>query len=99
MPRPVACQVETGVHIDVSVAQFGQHIAQDFKELVFCHTFVELPCIFIVHLVPIKVISLLFVIEKAVMLVDDAPKGFEIAVRIVGKCCFVYTRRVYKCEI
>ena len=44
------------------------------------------------HGIPVKSVSLSFVVEKAIVLIDDTPKGFEIAAWVVIEFRFVYTR-------
>jgi hypothetical protein len=40
--------------------------------------------IYIIGLLPVETVSLLLVLEEAVVLIDDAPQGLEVALRGVG---------------
>ena len=63
----------------MSVLEFGEHIAQDFEELVGIHLVVDLTGISSAHLIPVEANGFLLIGEEAVVFVDDAPQGLEIA--------------------
>ena len=75
--------------VDVAVAQFGQHVAQHLEELFLRHAVVDLRSVACVDLLPVEPIDVLLVVEEAVVLVDDAPEGLEVALWRVVEFLFV----------
>jgi hypothetical protein len=65
----------------VAVAQLAEHIAAHLEELAGLHVVVYAYLIFMIDGIPIQSVLLLFVVEEAVVLVDNLPKGFEVAGR------------------
>ena len=63
----------------MSVAQLAEHVATNLKELVARELVVDAHAIFVIDLVPVETILLILVGEIAIVLVDDVPKGIEIA--------------------
>ena len=63
----------------MSVAQLAEHVATNLKELVARELVVDAHTIFVIDLVPVETILLILVGEIAIVLVDDVPKGIEIA--------------------
>jgi hypothetical protein len=53
-------------------------VGHDFEELLRGHFFGYLGCVFAVDGVPVEADGLLFVVEEAVVFVDELPKGFEV---------------------
>ena len=86
-PTPVSAHVESGIEVDMPVAQFGEHVAQHLKLLAACHGIRHLRGIAGVHLVPVHSLG----IEKAVVLVHDAPQCLEVSGRRVGIFVLVHT--------
>ena len=62
VPMPVAAVVEGGVEVHVPVFQFGEHIGEDFEELVVVHRSFRAYIIYIIDGVPVEAIDLLFVV-------------------------------------
>ena len=73
VPMPVAAVVEGGVKVHMSVLQFGEHVGEDFEELVVVHRPFRAYIIYIIKGVPVEAIDLLLVVEEAVVLIDDPP--------------------------
>ena len=73
VPVPVAAVVERGVEVHVTVFQFGEHVGENFEELVVVHRSFRAYIIYIIKGVPVETIDLLLVVEEAVVLVDDPP--------------------------
>jgi hypothetical protein len=48
--------------------------------------------IFIIYGIPVKTVFVLLVVEETVMLIDNLPERFEIALGSVGAFNFVYAR-------
>ncbi len=69
----------------MSVAQLVKHVGTHYEQLLSGHLAPYSTCIFIMHLVPVH--PLFF--EEAVVLVKDAPQGFEIASRIIGTLLYL----------
>ena len=65
----------------MSVAQLGEHIGENFEELVVVDLVTRAYLIYIILLVPVESISLLLIVEETVVLIDDAPQGFEVSLR------------------
>ena len=76
----------------MTVAQFGEHIGEHLELLRPRHTTAKLRLIAAIDLVPVESILGFFVVEKAVVLVDDLPKCLEIAHRRVVELLFLDTR-------
>ena len=93
VPLPVAAVVEGGVEVHVAVAQFGEHAREHLEELVVGKVTFRAYIIYIINLLPVEAIDLLFVVEEAVMLVDDAPQGLEVSLCGVRVFLLVDARR------
>ena len=91
VPVPVATVVEGGVEVHVSVFQLGEHVGEYLEELVVVHRSFRAYLIYIIYSVPVETIDLLFVVEEAVVLVDDAPQGLEVTLRRVFVLCHIDT--------
>ena len=70
----------------MSVAQFGKHIGEHLEQLLAVHIVVYTYLIGLVNLVPINI----FVVEKAVVLIDDMPQGLEVACGCIGAFFLLY---------
>jgi hypothetical protein len=64
----------------MSVLQLCQHVTEYLKQRVVVEVFVYKRLVSFAYLIPVY----LLVVEKAIMLVYDSPKGFEIAHGRVG---------------
>ena len=76
----------------MSVSQFAEHVAQHLKQLQVGHLFVHAYLIFIIYSIPVESVLMLFVVEEAVVLVDNLPQRLQIALRRIGVLLLVYTR-------
>jgi hypothetical protein len=65
----------------VSVFQFREQVGEDFEELVVVHRSFRAYIIYIIYAVPVETIDLLFVVEEAVVLVDNSPQGLKVPLR------------------
>jgi hypothetical protein len=70
----------------MSVAQRGEHLRKYLEQLLAVHVIVYAYLIYIVYLVPIDI----FVVEKAVVLIDDMPQGLEVACGCIGAFFLLY---------
>ena len=77
----------------MAVAQFAEHVAEHLEQLLLCHVAIDLYLVFVVDLLPVEPVLVLFVVEEAVVLVDNPPQRLEVALRRVGKLLFVDTSR------
>ena len=59
------------------VFQLGQHVAQYLEQAVIAHVRGNQWLVFVADGVPVY----LFVVQEAVLFVDDFPKGFEVTLR------------------
>ena len=79
MPVPVAPVVEGGIEVHVSVAQLRQHVGEHLEELVVVELSHRAYLIFIIYTVPVESVNLVFIVVETVVLIDDLPQGFEVA--------------------
>ena len=93
IPLGVAGGVEGRPEIDVPVAQFAAEIAQYLKKGFFRHGIGDLCGIATVHFVPVESVFFVFVVEKAVVLINDFPQGFEVSARGGGEFVGLYAGR------
>ena len=93
LPTPFTRRVERGVDVHMAVAQLRQHLAEHFEKLGARHPLVHTGGIAGVHLVPVQAYFCFLVVQKAVMLIDDAPQGIEVALRRVGKFILIHAAR------
>ena len=73
MPMPIACKVVCCRKVDMTIAQFGQHLTAHLKELVAIHLVADAHTIFFVHLVPIESIRSPLLFKETVVLVEYLP--------------------------
>ena len=78
VPVGIAHDVGRAPKVDVSIAQLVAHVAQNLEEGAAREGVVDLGGIAIVDLVPVQAIFFLFVVEEAIMFVDDVPKCLKI---------------------
>ena len=81
VPMPVAAVVERSVEVRVPVFQFGEHIGEDFEELVVVHRSFRAYIIYIIDGVPVEAIDLLLVVKKTVVLINHPPQRLKIPLR------------------
>jgi len=91
VPRPVAPHVGRGVEVDVAVAQFAEHLGEDFEELGAGHVIREACTVAAAHLVPVEAYGLALVVEEAVVFIDNLPEGVEVAFGGVVELLFLGT--------
>ena len=89
LPAPVAPRVEGRVEVDMAVAELRNHLGHHLKLLALAHLRVHPHGIFFVYGIPVHA----FLLEETVVLVQDPPQGFEIALRVVVVGVVVNTRR------
>ena len=89
LPAPVAPRVEGRVEVDMAVAELRDHLGHHLKLLALAHLRVHPHGIFFVYGIPVHA----FLLEETVVLVQDPPQGFEIALRVVVVGVVVNTRR------
>ena len=63
----------------MAVAQLTEHIGQHLEELVIVIDACRAYLIYMIDGIPVETILMGFVVEETVMLVDDMPKGLEVA--------------------
>ena len=63
----------------MSVAQFGQHLCENLEQLLVVELTFRAYIIYIIYILPVEPILMLFIVKEAIMLVDDMPQGFEVA--------------------
>ena len=91
-PCPVASHVGCSVEVDMSVAQLGKHVAKYLLQLGGTHVLVQLSTIPCMHLVPIQAYGLCLIIQETIVLVDNLPKGFHIALGGIVELHLIDTR-------
>ena len=74
----------------MSVAQFGEHVAEYFEQLILCHSVVDSRAIFVIYVVPGQTTLCGLVVMEAVLCVDDAPQLLKIVGRRVVRKLFPY---------
>ena len=90
MPGPVASVVVGGSQVDMSVAQFGQHVGEHLEELFAGHAAIHLCLVFLMHLIPVKSVGIVLVVQEAVVLVDDLPQSLYVALGRVVELFLVH---------
>ena len=73
VPFPVAPVVERGAEVYVTISQFGEHGGQHLEELFVVEVTFRAYIIYIIYLLPVETVFMLFVVEEAVVFVDDMP--------------------------
>ena len=68
----------------MSVAKLAEHVGEHLEELALGHLVAYAYLIFAIHVIPVEAVFVLFVVEEAVVLVQDVPQGLEVACRRVG---------------
>lgn len=87
MKAPVAGVVESGIEIDVSVLQGGEHVAEYLQKLLGGHRLIGDPrLVHGTHAVPVHALFL----EEAVALVHDRPQCLQVAPVGVGKLFLIH---------
>ena len=86
---PVTAVVEASKEVDMTVLEFGKHIAQHLQLLIIGHARVETGRIDGMDRVPVDT----FLLKEAVMLIHDLPQRLEIAQRRVFIHILIDARR------
>ena len=89
IPVPVTGGVRGRVEVHVPVLQLGQHVAQYFEQTVAAHVGGNQRLVFVMDGIPIY----LLVVQEAVLLVDDFPESFEVALRGIVEFFFADAAR------
>ena len=88
---PVSTKVKGGTEVHVSVLEFCQHVAQHFEQLGVGHVLVDFIGIASMNLIPIHTQLLFLVVEKAIVLIHDAPQCLIVALLGVVVVVFLHT--------
>ena len=72
----------------MAIAEFVAQLGEHFEELLIAHLLVDAHSIVGVDLLLVEPISLLLIVEKAIALVEQLPKGLEIAALGVDRNIF-----------
>ena len=72
----------------MTVFQRAEHIGEYFEELFAVDIIARAYLIYFIYRVPVY----LLVIEEAVVLIDDLPEGFEVALGGIGLFALIYAR-------
>ena len=75
----------------MSVAQFGEHVAQHLKYLCLAHAVVHLDRISGIYVIPVNTVHFFLVIKEAIVFVQNFPQSLKVATRGVGKFILVNT--------
>jgi hypothetical protein len=73
VPFPVTSVVEGGAEVHMAVSEFAKHRGKHLKQLFVVEIVFRAYIIYIIYVLPIEAVFMLFVVEEAVVLVDDMP--------------------------